>query len=136
MDGVYNTVLHPVNINNSHRTGMNEEISKTLVTMGQAGIGVVIVLTNIALLIFYKQKSKKTDITFLILANLTTSDIIFGMAFIIRVALILAEPPYLTEACHIILSVGMMSTVTSGWCIFLLSCQVSKLSKIMKKFII
>ncbi len=106
---------------------MNEEISKTLVITGHAGIGVAIILTNIALLIFYKQKSKKTDITFLILANLTTSDIIFGMAFLIRLALVLAEPPYVAEACDIILSVAMMSTVISGWCILLLSCQVSKL---------
>ncbi len=125
-----NTVLYPVNSNKSRHTDMYE---KTLVLMGHAGIGVAIVLTNIALLIFYKQKSKKTDITFLILANLTTSDIIFGMAFLIRLALVLAVPAYLAEACRIILSVGCMCIIISGWCIFLLSCQVSKLtSKIMK----
>ncbi len=101
-----------------------EQFTKTLILAIQPGIGLAITLTNVALLIFYKRKSTKMDITFLFLANLTGSDILFGVSFLVRFLLILVDSQYM-EACRTIFVFGVVQcTLMSGWCIFLLSFQV------------
>ncbi len=80
-----------------------------------------------ALLLFYKHKAQKKEITLLFLASLTSSDITLGIFVIIRVILVVTEPPYLTEACRIIFVFGgVICILMSAWCIFLLSWQVRK----------
>ncbi len=126
-ENVFNNTVYPLNKNNSD-TGIpvNDKILN-LATAGRAVIGMIIVLTNIALLIFYKHRSIKADIlvTLLFLANLTGSDILFGAILLIRSVWILATSRYHIEACRLIFGVGgVVSSLMSAWCIFLLSCQV------------
>ncbi len=61
-ENVFNNTVYQLNNNNSD-TGIpvNDKITK-LATAGRAVLGMSIVLTNIALLIFYKHRSKKADI--------------------------------------------------------------------------
>ncbi len=113
---------------------MFEQIT-TFVELGvHPALGLAIVLTNIALLILYKHKSQTKEITLVFLSNLTISDIIFGIMLLVRFTVVLTGLEYQIEACRLILSFGAMSVTMSGWCIFLLSCQVSNFKRILQSF--
>ncbi len=131
---VFNYTMYPPNSTNTS-TDIYEITKLTSVsstsstvythTAGRAIIGLSIILTNIALVIFYKYKSKKADITFLILGNLTGSDILLGVILLLRSLWILITSRYQIEACRLLFSVGgAVSSLMSAWCIFLLSYQV------------
>ena len=120
----FNYTMYLPKANNSN-TDMHEE--KIKITL-RSVLGLAIILTNIALLIFYRHKSKKADITLLILGNLTGSDIILGIMVLLRLALTSIGSRYQIEACILASQLTMagcaLSSLMSAWCIFLLSCQV------------
>ena len=121
---VFNNTMCPTNSSNSSPEIYVEKWTITL----RAVLGLAIVSTNIALVIFYKYKSKKADITLLILGNLTGSDILLGMMVLLRLALTSVASRYQIEACLLagqLTAAGcVLSSLMSAWCIFLLSCQV------------
>ncbi len=110
----------------NNKSDLAQQISTFLEMAIQPVIGLLIILLNIGLIIFHKRKAGCNKATFTILSNLTISDIIFGSMFVLRFILILVAPKHLTEICRFIFGFGaVISTTMSGWCIFLLSCQVS-----------
>ncbi len=119
----FNYTMNLPKANNSNTDIHEEKIKITL----RAVLGLSIILTNTALLVFYKYKSKKADITFLILGNLTGSDILLGTMVLLRLALTSIGSRYQIGACRLgqLTAAGcVLSSLMSAWCIFLISCQV------------
>ncbi len=126
MEAELNATMETLN-NNDSDTDMHEIIAKILVYAVQPSIGLAIILTNIALLIFYRHKAHSKDVTFLLLTNLTVSDILLGVVLLMKFIFVIAAPQYLTEACRVISGVGgPLSCTMSVWCIFLIFYQVSQ----------
>ncbi len=89
-------------------------------------IGAAIILINILLIIFFKQKSQRKEITFLFLTNLAISDMQFGAGLITRALFLVAIPQYFTDYCRFLFSFGaILPVMMSAYCIFLISLQVS-----------
>ena len=118
--GFNRTVNTPDSYNSNH-----DIIEQIMLYAVQPSIGLAIILTNIVLLIFYKHKSQKKEITLLFLANLAGSDISVGVIIIVnRILESLIEPEYQIELCRYVIGVALGSTIVSAWSIFLLSYQV------------
>ena len=119
----FNKIVDTPVRNNTDPDMLDQIISYTV----QPSIGLAIILTNIALLLFYRHKSQKREITLLFLTSLTSSDVAMGTFVLIRFLLALTEPQYFTQACRIIIAFGgMVCPLVSAWCILLLSYQVSR----------
>ena len=120
-DSEFNRTVNTPDSNNANR----DIIEQILLYAVQPSIGLAIILSNIVLLIFYKHKSQKKEITLLFLANLTGSDISLGVLIIVhRILESLIEPEYQIEVCRYVSGVALGSTIVSAWSIFLLSYQV------------
>ncbi len=91
----------------------------------QPAIGLAVVATNGGLLYFYKHSIKASKITILFLTNLTISDIIFGLIFCFRFAMVIAAPQYVELGCRFGVAPGaVISVIVSAWSILLISIQV------------
>ncbi len=120
------------NLNSTVQSEVSNDKADLIVTMSgfvthvvQPLIGLAVVATNIALIYFYKHGEKASKITLLFLTSLTSSDVMFGMKFIIRFVVVSAAPDYIAEACRFVFAPGAVISVTvSAWSILLITIQV------------
>ncbi len=66
------------------KRAMLDELSTWMERVMQPLLGLVIVITNVLLLYFYRQRSQGREITLIFLGNLTASDILLGVILLIR----------------------------------------------------
>ncbi len=113
--------------NNETTTKTPEDVLKNLTPSEVTFIfiGLAIIITNTALIVyFYKDKNSVWSTSFF-LSNLAFSDILTGVLVVVGVVSKIVEPDNLAAMCRFnIGTIGVLSSVMSACCILLLSIQV------------
>ena len=88
--------------------------------------GCLIFVTNIFLALNFSKRRHLTKSTFVFLANLALTDIIFGFTVAVRPLLsyIFQQPEALIIVCRVLTGTSLMTAVQSVMCTLLLSVQV------------
>ena len=102
-----------------------EKLSEVAVNIVQPIIGLAVVATNIALFYFHKRRANSSKITLLFLSNLTFSDILFGLMFLICFTTVTVVQRFETQVCRFVVGpISVISVTVSAWSILLISIQV------------
>ena len=92
-----------------HAHDLMGKLEDVAVRIVQPIIGLAVVATNIALFYFHKRRANQSKITFLLLSNLTFSDVLFGGNFLIQFILVtgkMSHPELSTFSTHGVVTVS------------------------------
>ncbi len=97
-------------------------------------IGLAIIITNAALIVYFYKDKKSVWSTSFFLSNLAFSDVLTGIMVVAAVIYKILEPNNMATMCRFnIGTIGVLSSIMSACCILLLSVQVRSQLHVLNK---